>query len=58
MAVEALLERARTLGITLGMKDDLLTYLPKSKAPPEFVEDLRLYRREVIDYIARGRYSI
>ena len=58
MRVEAIVEHAKELGITLTIAGDKILYRPKSSTPPEFVEMLRKYKPEVIDYFRRDELVI
>ncbi|MAH49840.1 hypothetical protein CMI37_28730 [Candidatus Pacearchaeota archaeon] len=50
-AAETVFRKANELGITLTVEGDFIAYSPKSKAPPEFVEELRRHKPEVIDHL-------
>jgi hypothetical protein len=52
MGVQTILERARTLGVTLWVAGDRIRYSPKSQAPSEFVDLLREHKAELLAYLS------
>ncbi len=48
MGATTILERATELGISLRVEGENIRYKPKEAAPPDFVEDLRQHKAEVI----------
>jgi hypothetical protein len=56
MGVEAVLQQARDLGITLRLAGDRIQYIPKSLATEHFVEALRKHKAEVTAHL-RARPS-
>ena len=51
MTPGAIVERARTLGITLSAAGGRLRYALKSKAPFDLVEALREHKQELLSYL-------
>ena len=51
MQAEAIIERARSLGISLSAVGDRIQYTPKSLAPKEFVDELREHKPEVLVHL-------
>ncbi len=52
MNAQAIMERARMLGVTLTVAGDRIRYAPKSGTPAEFVEQLREHKSELLAYLA------
>ena len=48
MSIEAVLQKAGELGITLKVDGDFIEYSPKSATPPDFVETLRQHKPEIL----------
>jgi hypothetical protein len=51
MNAEAIVQRARELGITLIVVGDRIRYTPKSITPDDLVEELREHKPEVMSYL-------
>jgi hypothetical protein len=51
MGVEAILQRARDLGITLRLAGDRIQYAPKSLATEDFVRALSQHKAEMLAYL-------
>jgi len=52
MNVEAILQRAHELGITLRHGGDRIEYGPKNLATDDFIEDLRQHKAEVLAFLS------
>ena len=55
MNVQAVLEQARELGITVQTDGIDLIYRPKTATHPEFVETLRANKASLVEYLSRYR---
>ena len=53
----AIVERARTLGVTLIASGGRIRYAPKSRAPFDLVEALRKHKQELLSYLAQESVS-
>ena len=53
MRVLAIIEEALSLGITLSVTGDKITYAPKSRTPEEFVERLKKHKLELLEHLSR-----
>ena len=51
MSIEAVLERASALGISLTVDGNRIGYTPKANAPPDFVETLRERKPEILAHL-------
>ena len=55
MSASKVLEKANQLGISLELLDGKVRYRPASNTPPDFIEMLRLNKKEVIHVLtSRG----
>ena len=54
MSVESILRRADELGIALKVAGERIQYRPKSVAPPDFVEELRRHKPEVVEHLRQA----
>ena len=52
MEPEALVERARVLGVTLSVAGDRIRYSPKSGTPDEFVEMLKEHKAQLLAFLS------
>ena len=52
MNVDAIVQRADSLGITLSIIGDRIRYSPKSRAPEDFIEALRASKGELLAYLS------
>src|ERR671918_2279885 len=52
MQPQAIVERARALGVTLSVEGNRILYSPKSQTPPELVETLREYKHDLLVYLS------
>lgn len=57
MNAEVVVQRARELGITLRVDGGVIKYAPKSAAPPDFVEELRQHKPEVMAFLAKPQVN-
>lgn len=46
-----LFDRATELGLRLERRGDMLAVIPARRCPPEFADELRHYKRELLDLI-------
>ena len=55
MSAEAVLRRASELGVTLDVAGDRIQYRPKSSATPEFVEEMRRHKPELVAQLSQHK---
>ena len=54
MNAEAIVHRAKQLGVTLTLAGDSIRYVPKSAAPPDLITTLRKHKPEVLAYLRKN----
>ena len=58
MNAQTIIDHAHELGIALRVEGDHIYYAPKSAAPPEFVEELRQHKAELLERLRRRGYTL